>query len=98
MSMGHSNRGGLAGWVLAIPLIFVAVGAAAQNVGSAEELRAALKRELAPLQSALTTQARAVAAELAREALAELASSLDVCIAAPRLAQTEDGDGGDDHT
>jgi len=57
-------------WTLLILAFSLAAGATAQTLGAAEELRAAIQSELAPLQLTLAQQAKAVAAELAEEMLA----------------------------
>lgn len=74
-------------WSLVIPLMLLAASATAQSVGSAEELRAALKKDLAPIGLSIKDEANAVAAELARRLLSELASSIDVTAPRGQLAR-----------
>ena len=79
-------------------LLLLAVGATAQTVSSAEELREALKAELAPLSLSIKEQARAVAAEMAEDVVAELATALAVSASKPQLAAREGARSEDDNS
>jgi len=68
-------------------MILAAAGVAAQTLGSAEELRAAVKKELAPLELSIKEQAKSVAAGLAQDVLAELADAMQMRAPRPQLAR-----------
>jgi len=77
-------------WSIVLPLALLGAAATAQTLGSAEEIRAALKQELAPLKLSIAEQARAVATDLASTVVAELADALSLSAPRPRLAQSEE--------
>ncbi len=81
-----------------IPLVLVAVGATAQSVSSGEELREALKAELAPLSLSISEQAKAVATEMAENVIAELATAMTVSASKPQLAAREGRSSDDDNS
>jgi len=85
-------------WTTVIPLILLAVGATAQTVSSAEELRAALKAELTPLSLSIKEQARTVAAEMAAEVIEEFATAMTVSAPKPHLAARDRGKLDDDNS
>ncbi|HSG66040.1 MAG TPA: hypothetical protein VLD39_13610 [Gammaproteobacteria bacterium] len=72
-----------------LPLVLIAAGATAQTAGTAEELREALKSELAPLRLSIKEQARTVAAELVESVLRELASTMSGSAPRPQLARRD---------
>ncbi len=76
-------------FIVSVALALVTAGAAAQTAGSAGELRAALKKELAPLTLSIQEHARAVTSELAANIVAELASNLKLGGPRAQLAQRE---------
>jgi hypothetical protein len=73
-------------WSVVIPLVLAAAGATAQTLGSADELRQALKKELAPLSLSIKDQAKAVGAQLAEDILAQLLDRLTLGAPRPQLA------------
>jgi hypothetical protein len=77
-------------WSIVLPLAFVGAAATAQTLGAAEEIRAALKQELAPLKLSIREQARAVAADLASDVVVELADALTLSAPRPRLAHSKE--------
>jgi hypothetical protein len=74
---------------LVLPLILNSASATAQTVGTAEELREALKKELVPLSFSIQDQAKAVAAELAESVISELASTMRINAPPPQLARRD---------
>ena len=76
-------------WIMSVALALATAGAAAQTVGSAEELRAAIKKELTPLTLSIKQQARAVTSDLAANIVAELAETLQLGAPRAQLAQRE---------
>jgi len=87
MNNTHFGRLGVSRWIVSVALALVTMGAAAQTAGSAEELRAALKKELAPLTLSIQEHARAVTSEIAANVVAELASNLKLGGPRAQLAQ-----------
>jgi hypothetical protein len=81
---------------IVLPLILIAASATAQTVGTAEELREALKEELVPLTFSIQDQAKAVAAELAESVLSELASTMSITAPRPQLARRDGAPNGKD--
>lgn len=79
---------------IVLPLVLIAASATAQTIGSAGELREALKKDLVPLGVSIQDQAKAVAAELAESVLGELASTIGAGAPRPQLAR-RDGTPGD---
>ena len=87
MNTAHRARLRVSGWIISIASVLITAGAAAQTAGSAEELRAALKKELAPLTLSIREHARAVTCELAANVAAEIASNVQLGGPRARLAQ-----------
>lgn len=89
MNSINLGRSRISRWIVSVALALVTAGAAAQTAGSAEELRAALKKELAPLTLSIQEHARAVTAELAANVMAEIANNLKLGGPRAQLAQRE---------
>ena len=77
--------------------MLLAVGATAQTVSS-EELRAALKEELAPLSLSIKEQAKAVVTEMAANAVEQLATAMTVSATKPQLAARDGHSSEDDNS
>lgn len=89
---------GISRWTTVIPLVLLAVGATAQTAPSGEELREALKAELAPLSLSIREQAKAVATEMAENVITELAATMTVSASKPQLAARETSRSKDDNS
>ena len=74
---------------IGITPILLATSVSAQTVGSSEALREVLKKELGPISLSIKDQAKAVAADLARTVLSELASSMNVTAPRRKLARSD---------
>lgn len=97
--MNHSTQKAarFARWTSLVPLVLLAVGATAQTV-SAEELRAALKDELAPPSLSIEEQAKAVVTEMAANVVEELATAMAVSATKPQLAARDGRRSEDDNS